>query len=284
MYAFLNSTFTGPRLPRWINPLRSSCGSLGISINVNHMRCTSRTRIIASQIEKGNKDTVSKASIPTPWSPLTLSSRTRLVTFLTGAYIFIAGTLLLLFPSQVFKIIAPSVVVFRQSTSVSQLWIQIGAVLAQLFGFYYLGEAFLPFKGFLLGSVIARAYLFVAFMVIQFQSLTIPRPPLLIPVLALLNAISALSMLVHQRHDGTLRRLSDHYKTVKKSLICYQDIQKLPPQHAHQSVVRSIEQLDGVVLSAEKDGWVCLSDMTTDQCIARFSCACKDLLKAGFVT
>lgn len=82
------------------------------------------------------------------------------VAFLTGAYIFTVGVALLLFPERLFGI-------FFDLKSVGRLWIQVGAIIAVVFGIYYIGTAFGDAKGcngadsFYMSTVIGRIFLLV---------------------------------------------------------------------------------------------------------------------------
>ncbi|KAJ8907259.1 hypothetical protein NDN08_003740 [Rhodosorus marinus] len=116
------------------------------------------------------------------------------IIMLTGVYIFLAGSLLLAFPS-VFGLAVPNVTnpadghAIASSLGVSNFWIRVGGILSQTFGVYYISESLLPYRrGFVLGTIIGRVYLCCAFFTMWLRTLSCP---LIIPILGTLNLISA---------------------------------------------------------------------------------------------
>ncbi|MCO5562722.1 hypothetical protein L7F22_016354 [Adiantum nelumboides] len=80
----------------------------------------------------------------------------------TGAYIFVIGIALLLFPEFLFGLF------FDVKSSVRE-WIRVGAVLAVVFGIYYIGTAWGDAKGcngansFYISTIIGRLFIFLSF-------------------------------------------------------------------------------------------------------------------------
>ncbi|KAI5082266.1 hypothetical protein GOP47_0002009 [Adiantum capillus-veneris] len=80
----------------------------------------------------------------------------------TGAYIFVIGIALLLFPESLFGLL------FDVKSRVRD-WIRVGAILAVVFGIYYIGTAWGDAKGcngansFYVSTIIGRLFIFLSF-------------------------------------------------------------------------------------------------------------------------
>lgn len=80
----------------------------------------------------------------------------------TGAYIFVVGVAVLLFPESLFGLF------FNLRSSVRE-WIRVGAVLAVVFGVYYIGTAWGDAKGyngadaFYMSTIVGRMFIFLSF-------------------------------------------------------------------------------------------------------------------------
>lgn len=112
------------------------------------------------------------------------------VALFTGSYILIIGIALFLFPETLFG-------VFFDLKSIIREWIRVGAVLAVVFGVYYIGTALGDVKGcngadsFYMSTVIGRVLIFLSFC-----WLAVTRAaPMSLVIVGAVNLIGALTML-----------------------------------------------------------------------------------------
>lgn len=127
-----------------------------------------------------------------PWFTINVRSMRKpsQVAFFTGAYIFVLGAALLLFPEPLFGVF------FDLKSSVKE-WIRVGAVLAMVFGVYYIGTACGDAKGcdgarsFYMSTVIGRTFIFFSFSWL----VAIGAAPLPLFIVGAVNLIGAVTML-----------------------------------------------------------------------------------------
>ncbi|KAL2651432.1 hypothetical protein R1flu_019560 [Riccia fluitans] len=134
-----------------------------------------------STLAEGNKKEVDFAAQPRG----THSSNAAQVALFTGIYISVAGLLLFSFP-KLFGILF-------DLQHVSLGWIQVGAVLAVVFGVYYIGTAVGDMRGiqgaqaFYYSTVVGRTFLFFSFTWLVITG-AVPSPLLVVGFINLLGA------------------------------------------------------------------------------------------------
>ncbi|KAA8493724.1 hypothetical protein FVE85_4861 [Porphyridium purpureum] len=160
-------------------------------------------------------------------------TRAASAALVTGIYIFVVGSILLLFPSAVFRTIMPRVQLVP-NLGVSTLWIRVGAVMCQLFGIYYLADGWSHLRSFALGTVAGRAYLFLAFVGIMIHE---RNGTAALAAFAVLNLVGAAIMLRALVADGKLllhyawlgsksKRLHDSHQARVVQLACSNQTKK----------------------------------------------------------
>lgn len=124
----------------------------------------------------------------------------KVATF-TGAYIFIAGIALLLFPESFFGLLFD----FKRS---ARSWIRVGGVLAAVFGIYYIGTAWGDAKGcngansFYISTIVGRAFIFLSFWWLAVHGAL----GLSLFAVGTVNLIGALTMLNALRNENLQQR------------------------------------------------------------------------------
>lgn len=140
-----------------------------------------------------------------PWFAIDVRSMRKpsKVAAFTGAYIFILGVALLLFPEPLFGIF------FNLKSSVRE-WIRVGAVLAVTFGVYYIGTAWGDAKGcngadsFYMSTIVGRMFIFLSFSwLVAIGAGGIP-----LFIVGTVNLLGALTMLHALRSENMPQRSS----------------------------------------------------------------------------
>lgn len=130
------------------------------------------------------------------------SKRPAQLALFTGVYIGLVGMALLVFPTSLFGVLF-------DVRSVTVGWIRVGAILAVVFGVYYIGTAVGDMRGssgaraFYMSTVVGRVFLFVGFCWLVAAGAA-QRALLL---LGIVNMLGAMSMLVALRQDSKERVL-----------------------------------------------------------------------------
>ncbi|BBM98405.1 septum site-determining protein MinC [Marchantia polymorpha subsp. ruderalis] len=128
----------------------------------------------------------------------TIQSRPARTALFTGIYIFILGLLLLGSP-ELFGLL------FHVQT-VSRGWIQVGAVLAVVFGVYYIGTAVGDLSGirgaeaFYYSTIVGRIFIFLSFAWLVFVR-AVPSALLIVGTVNLVGALLMWRALLKQDHE-----------------------------------------------------------------------------------
>ncbi|KAG0626504.1 hypothetical protein M758_2G131800 [Ceratodon purpureus] len=130
------------------------------------------------------------------------SNRPAQLALFTGVYISLVGVALLVFPTSLFGVLF-------DVRSVTVGWIRVGAILAVVFGVYYIGTAVGDMRGssgaraFYMSTVVGRVFLFFGFCWLVAAGAA-QRALLL---LGIVNMLGAMSMLIALRQDSNGRVL-----------------------------------------------------------------------------
>ncbi|KAG6543463.1 hypothetical protein Mapa_015133 [Marchantia paleacea] len=173
--------------------IRMAVGGTSDEQNLNAL-----TRSSSLEHGKDMVDTMKTASKKPSTQIKTIQNRRPArIALITGIYIFLAGLLLLGFP-ELFGF------VFHVQ-SVSRGWIQVGAVLAVVFGVYYIGTAVGDLSGirgaeaFYYSTIVGRIFIFLSFAWLVFVR-AVPSALLIVGTVNLVGALLLWRALLKKGH------------------------------------------------------------------------------------